>query len=407
MLNKEKISITDFDNKLYQEKYAVTRGGDKAILTHYLHNLNSAEEEFYKPNFSKIVENYRIYKGEKGENVSAEEIEAEFLAEISNAPYFTRINNFTFIDLFAGVGGFRLAMQNLGGKCIFSSEWNENAQETYTVNFGETPFGDITKQEVKDFIPQHFDILCAGFPCQPFSIAGCRKGFNDVRGTLFFDIEQIAEKHRPKVIFLENVKNLVAHDQGNTFRTIINILEKKLGYKVYYEVLNAMTHANVPQNRERIFIVAFDPERIEDHTHFEFPAPIPFTSTIHDFIDEEQQAQKYYYAEEHKYYPELERTMTSRDSIYQWRRIYVRENKSNVCPTLTANMGMGGHNVPLIRDNFGIRKLTPKECFAFQGYPIDEYILPPMANSKLYLQAGNSVTVPLIQRISEKILEIL
>ncbi|PIE78284.1 MAG: DNA (cytosine-5-)-methyltransferase [Candidatus Delongbacteria bacterium] len=314
---------------------------------------------------------------------------------------------FSFIDLFAGIGGFRLALQDLGGKCVYSSELNEKAQETYKTNFGEIPFGDITKDEVKAYIPDSFDILCAGFPCQPFSIAGYRKGFADTRGTLFFDVENIIEKHRPKVIFLENVKNLVSHNSGETFKVIIDILENKLGYKVFFKVLNAMTHANIPQNRERIFIVAFDPNQVENCDNFKFPNEIPLTRNIHDILEKNEQDSKYYYPATHKYYTELNKSITSEDTVYQWRRVYVRENKSNVCPTLTANMGTGGHNVPLIKDKFGIRKLTPKECFAFQGYPMDKYILPAIADSKLYMQAGNSVTMPLIKRIGEEIIKVL
>lgn len=317
-------------------------------------------------------------------------------------------NTFTFIDLFAGVGGFRLAMQYLGGKCVFSSENNKRAQETYAENFGEIPSGDITLDEVKDEIPKKFDILCAGFPCQPFSIAGYRKGFSETRGTLFFDIEQIIAKHRPKVVFLENVKNLVSHDKGNTFKVILNVLENKLGYKVYYQVLNSATHANVPQNRERIFIVAFDLAQIRNNHEFEFPKKIKLSKSIHDIIDNnDKKEDKFYYKENHIYFDRLNEAITSKDTLYQWRRVYVRENKNNLCPTLTANMGAGGHNVPIIRDNFGIRKLTPEECFAFQGYPMNKYTLPNIPNSALYMQAGNSVTVPLIERISKNILKVI
>lgn len=316
-----------------------------------------------------------------------------------------RIPRFTFIDLFAGVGGFRLALQNLEGKCIFSSEWNEGAALTYATNFGEYPYGDITLPETKAAIPANFDILTAGFPCQAFSIAGLQKGFDDTRGTLFFDIESIVQKHRPKVIFLENVKNLVSHDKGNTFKVILHTLEEKLGYNVFYKVLNSMTHANIPQNRERIFIVAFDPRQVENYAQFCFPETIPLTTTIHDILDHSKQEDNLYY-NQHSYYDILKSSITSRDTIYQWRRVYVRENKSLVCPTLTANMGAGGHNVPLILDHYGIRKLSPRECFKFQGYP-EQYKLPPIANSKLYMQAGNSVTVPLIQRIGQEILKIL
>lgn len=192
---------------------------------------------------------------------------------------------FRFIDLFAGIGGFRLALQSLGGVCVFSSEWDKNAQKTYEANFGEIPFGDITLEETKANIPQAFDVLCAGFPCQAFSIAGKQKGFEDTRGTLFFDIAQIIEKHRPKAVFLENVKNLVSHDKGRTFQIILNVLKNDLGYSVFHKILNTMEYANIPQNRERIFIVAFR----EDIKDFAFPQAISLTNTIHNFLEQEKQ----------------------------------------------------------------------------------------------------------------------
>ncbi|MBL8004684.1 MAG: DNA cytosine methyltransferase [Candidatus Kapabacteria bacterium] len=331
-----------------------------------------------------------------------------FINEFEIVPFPPIDNyNFTFIDLFAGIGGFRLALQNIGGKCLYTSEWNSDAKITYSLNFGEVPFGDITNDLNKSYIPQSFEILCAGFPCQAFSIAGYRKGFADTRGTLFFDIEQIVERHRPKVVFLENVKNLVSHDKGNTFKTIIETLEDKLGYKTFAKVLNTADYANVPQNRERIFIVAFDTAQVQNFKKFQFPQPIRLTKSIHDFLEKEKQDDIFYYKENHPYYTKLEKSIISKDTMYQWRRTYVRENKSNLCPTLTANMGSGGHNVPLIKDNFGIRKLTPKECFALQGYPIDKYIIPNIANSKLYMQAGNSVTTTLVERIANQIIKVL
>ncbi|MDO4224023.1 MAG: DNA (cytosine-5-)-methyltransferase [Acinetobacter sp.] len=313
------------------------------------------------------------------------------------------MSKFTFIDLFAGVGGFHFAMKSLGGECVFASEIEPNAQKTYFANHGIMPYGDITLDETKAQIPQKFDILCAGFPCQAFSIAGYQKGFSDSRGTLFFDIEKIIEKHRPKVVFLENVKNLVSHDKGNTFKVILDILENKLGYQVFYKIMNTAEYANIPQNRERIFIVAFDKYYFET-VRFEFPDKVELTKTIHDILSKEKQDDAFYY-DKSKYFAQLAQEMTSKDTIYQWRRVYVRENKNNLCPTLTANMGTGGHNVPLILDDFGIRKLTPKECFAFQGYDMENFIMPNIANSKLYMQAGNSVTMPLIKRISENILK--
>jgi DNA (cytosine-5)-methyltransferase 1 len=405
---KQTISINEFDGKSYQIRL-VEEIEEKAVLTHYLHNYRNGIKKHYEKDAISTLKNFVEYKQVETElSIVAEDALQQLLFEVENVPFPTPENyNFKFIDLFAGIGGFRLALQNVGGKCVFTSEWNNDAQKTYRENFGEVPFGDITKERNKNYIPENFDILCAGFPCQAFSIAGYQKGFADTRGTLFFDIEQIVEKHRPKVVFLENVKNLVSHDNGNTFKTIIETLEKKLGYKTFAKVLNSVTHANVPQNRERIFIVAFDPKQVKNYEKFEFPKEIKLTTTIHDFLEKDKQDDIYYYNEDHKYYPELYKTMISKDTVYQWRRVYARENKSNVCPTLTANMGAGGHNVPLIKDNYGIRKLTPKECFAFQGYPINKYILPKLANSKLYMQAGNSVTTTLIERIANQIVKVL
>lgn len=319
-----------------------------------------------------------------------------------------------FIDLFAGIGGFHLAFHSLGAECVFASEWDKFARQTYEYNFKKICPNlfknylfnvDINDQKPED-IPD-FDILCAGFPCQPFSIAGKRGGFNDTRGTLFFNIEKIISVKRPKVVFLENVKNLVSHDKGRTFSTILEILEKKLGYKVYWKVLNSSTYANIPQNRERIFIIAFDPKQVINHSKFKFTNQIPLTNTIHDVLENQKQEDKIYYNNYHKYYPELKKTMVSKDTIYQWRRVYVRENKSNVCPTLTANMGTGGHNVPLILDNFGIRKLTPNECISFQGFPKSFKFPREMSNSHCYKQAGNSVVVPLVKLVATEIYKLI
>lgn len=312
---------------------------------------------------------------------------------------------FTFIDLFAGIGGFRLACQNNGGKCVFSSEWDLDAKKTYFHNFGEYPFGDITSQKVKDCIPEKFDLLCAGFPCQAFSIAGYRRGFEDTRGTLFFDVASILRTHRPKGFILENVKNLVSHDNGKTFEVIYNTL-KELGYEVFSKVFNTMDYANIPQNRERIIIVGLDPNQVSNYAKFAFPSKRKLTKSISDCIDYSEKEESLFYRESSPYFSQLKENMTNKETIYQWRRQYVRENKSNVCPTLTANMGTGGHNVPLIITDFGYRKLTPKECLNFQGFP-EKYEFPPIAKSKQYKQAGNSVTVPLIERIVKNIIEVL
>lgn len=409
MLINEKITIEEFDNKSYQIRFIEAIEDEKAILTHYLHNINNGISKHYKNNAIKALKNYVEYKNDNDVSILKDDALQQLLFEVENVPFPTPYNyKFKFIDLFAGIGGFRIAMQNAGGKCVYTSEWDKAAQKTYRANFGEIPFGDISSAQTKSYIPDYFDVLCAGFPCQAFSIAGYQKGFSDTRGTLFFDIEQIIEKHRPKVVFLENVKNLIAHDNGKTFKVILEVLEEKLGYKVFHKVLNSMEHANIPQNRERIFIVAFDPNQVKNFNKFKFPKEIKLTNTIHDYLDSQKQEDKFYYSKNHKYYPELEKVITKKDTVYQWRRVYVRENKSNVCPTLTANMGTGGHNVPLIKDDYGIRKLTPKECFALQGYPMEKFIFPKsMSNSKLYMQAGNSVTTNLVERISKEIIKIL
>lgn len=409
---KEHTIIEEFEEK--QMLLNVFEPNDTAIVTHFLNNLNKNDSE--RLNISKlnnkmifnIVENYIEYKNVNTENnlLTVEALQ-QLLVELKNIP-FPPISNFKFrfIDLFAGVGGFRLASQKYGGKCVYSSEWNEAAKKTYRNNFGEIPFGDITLKSTQSFIPNEFDLLCAGFPCQAFSIAGNRKGFADTRGTLFFEIEKIIENHRPKIVLLENVKNLKTHDNGRTFNIMIQTLKDKLGYEIKYEVLNSMTHANIPQNRERIFIIAFDPKKIKNYKEFEFPNPIELKNSIHNILENEKVDDYYYYQKTHPYYNELDRNINSFDTIYQWRRVYVRENKNNVCPTLTANMGSGGHNVPIIRDKYGIRKLTPKECFRFQGFP-NEFVLPNISRSKLYMQAGNSVTVPLVERIVNKLVDFL
>lgn len=375
-----------------------------ALLTHYFHSKGTLFERTYKEEAEKLLNKKDDTQDEAGENI----LVRNQLSIFENIePLFPACSTpkFTFIDLFAGIGGFRVSMQNVGGKCVYSSEWDENAKQTYFHNFGDIPFGDITKEQNKQCIPDGFDVLCGGFPCQAFSIAGYQKGFEDTRGTLFFDVAEIIRRKRPKAVFLENVKNLCSHDDGKTFQVIKNTLEE-LGYVVYYKVMNAMTYANVPQNRERIFIVCFDPERVHNHARFEFPGAIPLTATIHDCF--EKNADDYYYYDENmSHFSELKAGITSKDSIYQWRRQYVRENKSGVCPTLTANMGTGGHNVPLILTDKGIRKLTPKECLNFQGYP-KEYEFPSnISKSAMYKQAGNSVVVPLIQRVCKNITELL
>ena len=390
----------------------ITLSEQMAYLTHFIQNHKISHKLSYSQKALEIIKEVSEYLNatDEGNDIVSEpavDYSYSLFSDIVH-PRFPSVANpkFTFIDLFAGIGGFRIALQSLGGKCVFSSEWDANAQKTYFYNFGEIPYGDITKESIKNCIPDGFDVLCAGFPCQAFSIAGYRKGFEDTRGTLFFDVAEIIKRKRPKAVFLENVKNLYTHDNGKTFAVIKATLEE-LGYVVYHKVMNSMEYANVPQNRERIFIVCFDPKQVKNHHQFSFPERTELTHTIHDCIDPEINDKALFYGAKFIHYEELKRDMVSMDTIYQWRRQYVRENKSNVCPTLTANMGTGGHNVPLIVTKYGIRKLSPKECINFQGYPKEYQFPTSIANSAKYKQAGNSVVVPLITKVCQNIISII
>lgn len=312
--------------------------------------------------------------------------------------------NLKCASFFAGVGGIDKGFELAGYETVFANEFDEKAAVTYKSNFPQAEFLLKDIREVDEKKLPDFDILLAGFPCQAFSLAGYRQGFNDEkgRGNLFFELVRIVKEKQPKVIFLENVKNLVTHDEGNTFKVIYDTLES-LGYYIKWHVLNASNYGNVPHSRERIYIVCFKDK--EEYKNFEWPKPIKLEKTLSDVIDfETPQADKYYYTEECYFYPYLIENAVDSDTCYQWRRVYVRENKSKLCPTLTANMGMGGHNVPIIRMYNGqFRKLTPRECFNLQGFPADYNLPEELKDSALYKQAGNSVVVTVIQRIAEEI----
>lgn len=306
------------------------------------------------------------------------------------------------ISLFSGVGGIELPFVELGYEVVFANDFEEKATVTYNLNFAHKALcADITKMKESE-IPDG-DVLIAGFPCQPFSVAGYRKGFEDTRGTLFFDVCRILKKTKPSVVLLENVKNLVSHDEGKTFQVILRSL-RDLGYHVKHAVLNASEYGNMPQNRERIYIVGFLKE--EQYLHFEFPDPIQLTTKLSDIINfDEALGNKYSYT--HAKYPKIynafKKINPTIGTVYQWRRQYIRENKSGVCPCLTANMGTGGHNVPLIYTKHGLRKLTPRECFNVQGFPQDFKLPDNLSDNALYKQAGNSVCVGVIRRIALKI----
>ena len=309
---------------------------------------------------------------------------------------------FKTLDLFAGIGGIRIGFEKAGFETVFANDFEKQCKITYNINFDTCKLvvEDITKIKSDD-LPK-FDFLLAGFPCQPFSVAGYRQGFQDKkgRGNLFFYIARIIEKKQPMGFLLENVKNLKSHDNGRTFKVIEKTLED-LGYHIKSKVLNSMKYGNVPQNRERIYIVGF--KNKEHIDRFIWPEKKKLTITVADLL-EEKVPKKYYYNDK-PLYKKIKNDVTEEGKVYQWRRKYIRENKSGVCPTLTANMGMGGHNVPIIKDKKGIRKLTPLECARLQGFP-DSYKLPKnLADSVLYKQIGNSVTVGMIKSIAKNIMQ--
>jgi DNA (cytosine-5)-methyltransferase 1 len=414
---KEKISIDEFDGKRFQIRLveAVPANHKKAVITHYLHNIDNGAAKHFKKDAMKYLKEYVQFQEEES-NLSMLEVDAlqYLLFEVNDVPFPTPENyTFKFIDLFAGIGGFRIAMQNLGGKCVFTSEWDKEAQRTYRANFGEVPFGDITKEQTKMFIPDGFDILCAGFPCQAFSIAGKRGGFEDTRGTLFFDVAEIIKLKKPKAIFLENVKGLRNHNGGKTLATILNVLRNDLGYFVPEpQILNAKDFG-VPQNRERIFIVGFRADLgIES---FEYPKPTNKNATFEDVKEENAVSVKYYLSD------------TYLNTLINHKKRH--ESKGNgfgyeiISDHGTANAvvcgGMGRERNLVYDDRIedftpvthikgevnrqGIRKMTPREWARLQGFP-DNFIIP-VADASAYKQFGNSVAVPAIQATANEIIK--
>ena len=326
-------------------------------------------------------------------------------SDINNIFQKFKSKQYKYIDLFAGTGAFSHCLCKAGFECVLANDMEKTSQQSYNCNFPNHNFvlqdlNDISTEE----IPNH-DIICGGFPCQPFSIAGKKLGFNDKRSNVFFKILEIIDYHNPKIVILENVKNLTTHDSGETFNKITNLLKDR-GYNIKYKILDTSKITVVPQHRERIYIICFKDENICNKFNFNFPHVnnLPITSFLETNVDD-----SYYYDERFQVYDSIKNNVekhVENNTVYQYRRHYVRENKSNCCPTLTANMGSGGHNVPLIRDDIGIRKLTPRECFNLQGFD-PNYILPNISNSKLYKLAGNAVSVPVVQLIIDKIISIL
>ena len=387
-----------------------------AILTHCTPLMpQKGVEEWQREMFRKACDYvYNAYEKtvhldfSKVSGIAAESpLELDLFRDVLDVPFPAPEHpTFTFIDLFAGMGGFRLAMQAQGGKCVFSSEWNTFSQKTYFANFGDMPFGDITKEVTKSYIPDRFDVLCAGFPCQPFSIAGVSKkkslgretGFKDkTQGTLFFDVADIISRHRPKAFYLENVKNLTSHDKGNTFRVIKETLEE-LNYSLHYLVMDGQTY--VPQHRERIMIVGFDKERYHGEENFEFPEQHQATRSVKEILD-----------------PNIDPKYTLSDKLWEYLQNYAEKHRAKgngfgyglvdlngITRTLSARYYKDGSEILIPQEGKNPRRLSPRECARLMGYP-DEYMIDKVSDVQAYRQCGNSVIVPLITAVSENIIK--
>ncbi|MDO4824021.1 MAG: DNA cytosine methyltransferase [Bacteroidales bacterium] len=396
-----------------------------AVITHYLKLRNNVQFVHpYEKRGARLLGLWQDFICGKGEREcddknavaeAAQQYITYLFNDVYNSPFPPQQHpRFTFIDLFAGIGGFRMAFQNLGGECVFSSEWDEQAQRTYYANYGEVPFGDITKESTKQMIPDNFDILCAGFPCQAFSLAGKRRGFAETRGTLFFDVAEILRRKQPKAFFLENVKGLAIHDRGRTLETILNTLDE-VGYVVPNpQILNAMNYG-VPQHRERIYIVGFRRDLGITADDFTYPVPNENIPCWLDVREENPVPAKYYLSTT---YIETLRRHRARHEAAGHGFGYKIIDDNGVANAIVCG-GMG-RECNLIIDNRqddltptthikgeinheGIRKMTPREWARLQGYPDNFKIV--VADASAYKQFGNSVAVPAIQATARQILE--
>lgn len=417
MMIKGRIDIENIDGQLFEIKVVDADNPKPASFTHYLHNHKNGVSQYYKKGALSYVKDIleKEYPTEQVTNKVAEEaLQYLIFDHNKSVPFQTnKKTKFKFIDLFAGIGGFRLALQNLEGKCVFTSEWDKYSKQTYKANFGEIPFGDITKPETKKYIPDNFDVLCAGFPCQAFSIAGRRGGFEDTRGTLFFDVAEIIKKKQPKAIFLENVKGLRNHDKGKTLATILNVLREDLGYYVPEpQIINAKEFG-VPQNRERIFIVGF--HRNTKISEFEYPEPSNTETVLEDVLEENEVSVKYYLST--TYIDTLRKHKARHESKGNGFGYEIISNNGTANAVVCGGMGRERN---LVYDNRltdfqpvtkisgevnreGIRKMTPREWARLQGFPDTFKIV--VSDAQAYKQFGNSVAVPAIQATAKKIIE--
>lgn len=366
-----------------------------AVITHWMHNAGRASVSPYGKKCRKYLQTIlcALNPAIDKKDITLKSIKEQGLFQDAiDVPFPSpERTKFTFIDLFAGMGGFRLAMQAHGGRCVFSSEWNVYAQKTYFANFGEVPFGDITEERIKAFIPDNFDILCAGFPCQPFSIAGISKknslgrahGFLDkTQGTLFFDVAEIIRRKRPKAFYLENVKNLQSHDKGQTFHIISNTLQE-LGYNIHYQIMDGKYY--VPQHRERIMIVGFRKNLYQEKETFSFPAKEDPNLKIRNILD-----------------PNIDAKYTLTDKLWLYLQNYARKHQANgngfgygltdlngISRTLSARYYKDGSEILIPQgDGKNPRRLSPRECARLMGYS-DQYIIDAVSEVQAYHQCGN------------------
>lgn len=302
--------------------------------------------------------------------------------------------------MFAGIGGIDLAFEQAGCQVVWANEIDKYACKTYRLNFGEDYLveDDIKNVATKD-IPQ-FDILTAGFPCQAFSSVGLLKGFDDPRGNLFFEVIRVVKDIKPRVVFLENVANLLKHDEGNTFNIIKAMLEE-LGYNVLFQVMNVKEYGNLPQQRNRIYIVAFRFKK--NLAKFKYPGMIPLTRTAFDLYDKERQDDKYY-LDNHRMWDKMMEYMTERNRVYRFTDWGLSRSREGICPTLLAAMGSRFERIPFFYDDYSVRLMTPRECARMQGFP-EDYILPETNEKQVYKQIGNSVAVPVVYRIAQNIVK--
>lgn len=435
------IRFSDFPEEIDKENGVKIYGETSyenhlAVLSQFLHNTklkgSSSETKEMQNEIISAIRDFLTRK--KMKQTPVEDFDDEFLWQAAEHPteysLFSNFFNvpfpepenprFTFIDLFAGIGGFRIAMQNLGGKCVYSSEFDAKAQESYFANYGEMPFGDITKESTKSFIPKKFDILCAGFPCQAFSLAGKRLGFQDeTRGSLFFEVEEILQRHQPKAFFLENVKGLAIHDKGRTLQTILEHL-KNAGYDVVPpKILNAMDFG-VPQHRERIYIIGFRKDLHIDVNNFKYPTPITIGENrpkFRDVMEENEVSVKYYLST--TYVETLIRHKARHEAAGHGFGYKIIDLDGVANAIVVGGMGKECNLIidkrltdftPVTHikgevNREGIRRMTPREWARLQGFP-DKYKIV-VADASAYKQFGNSVAVPAIQATAEKELQIL